>query len=61
MCKWFSASGFSGTLLTDFNIKLLGETLWASFPLEHGGGHTINSVGVVPQDSCPTQYKYNGL
>jgi hypothetical protein len=35
------------------------ETLWSSFPLVHGGGHTTNPVDVVSQDSCSSQYNYN--
>ena len=36
-----------------FTIKLPDETLWALFPLVHGGGHTTNAVGVISQDYKP--------
>jgi hypothetical protein len=36
------------------------KTLWASFPPVHGGGRDTNAVVMVSQDSCPTQYNYNG-
>jgi hypothetical protein len=39
-----------GQFLAVFTIELLAKSLWASFHLEHDGGHTINTVGVVSQD-----------
>jgi hypothetical protein len=36
------------------------KTPRASFPLVHGGGRDTNAVVTVSQDSCPTQYNYNG-
>lgn len=36
-----------------FIIELPAETLHASFPVVHGGGHTTNAVDVVSQDVAP--------
>jgi hypothetical protein len=46
----------SRTLPVVFTIELPVGTPRALFPLVHGGGHIINVVGVVSQDSRPTQY-----
>ena len=37
-----------------FTIKLPAEPPWALFPPVHGGGHTINAVGVISQDYNPS-------
>jgi hypothetical protein len=43
----------SQALLIVFTIELPTETLWASLPLVHGGGHTTNVFGMVFQDVAP--------
>ena len=50
-CAFWQTS--PGPLLTVFTIKLPAEPPWALFPLVHGGGHTINEVGVNSQDYMP--------
>jgi hypothetical protein len=39
---------------------LLAEMPWASIPPVQGGGCDTDTVVTVSQDSCPTQYNYNG-
>jgi hypothetical protein len=50
----------SRTLPVVFTIELPTETPRASFSPVHCGGRTTSSVDMVSQDSCPTQYNYNG-
>jgi hypothetical protein len=49
----------SWALLVIFTIELPTKTLWTSFPLVHGCGHTTIAVGVVLQQSCLAWYMYN--
>ena len=50
-CAFRQAS--PGPLPAVFTIKLLAKPPRALFSLVHGGGHTINTVGVVSQDYKP--------
>jgi len=43
-----------------FTIKLPAKTLWALFPLVHGGGHTTNAVGVISQDDKCNNPEFSG-
>jgi hypothetical protein len=45
--KWVFKMTSLGQFLAVFTIELPAKSLWASLYLEHDGGHTKNTVGVV--------------
>ena len=47
------SASLSQILPAVFTIKLLAETPQALFPPVHGGGRTINAVGMISQDYNP--------